>query len=422
MSTAESSPATVQGMFVGGAWRRSASGETFDATSPGTGEVIGVDSAGRSLRRPGPRSPPRRRAATGGRPYTAFARAARCTGRRRRRAPPRGARAGAHARPGQTAARGAYDEVDELMASSRSRRGRRRLEGSLRRARPAGQTRAAVRRPRGVGRGGHPVELALHDARGAVAPALAGGNTVVWTPAPTRPCARRARRLRRGGRPAAGCPQPRHRPRRGRRRRARRHPGDRRRRLHRLEGDGPSDRRASGRQAPLLEMGGNGPLVVLDGADIDGAVEGALSGVLPVRRAELYGGRAPTRRRGGARRLRRRLAQRGGAGLRLGDPRAPETTMGPLNNEGSPPRWTTTSAMPCPGAPAWSPAVRGRPTSHRPLLDGDRPRRRRRGRRGRARGDLRTDRPHRPHPRARARDRLANASRYGLLAASSPGM
>ena len=42
MSTAESSPATVQGMFVGGAWRPSASGETFEATSPVTGEVIGA--------------------------------------------------------------------------------------------------------------------------------------------------------------------------------------------------------------------------------------------------------------------------------------------------------------------------------------------------------------------------------------------
>ena len=42
MSTAESSPATVLGMFVGGAWRPSASGETFEATSPATGEVIGA--------------------------------------------------------------------------------------------------------------------------------------------------------------------------------------------------------------------------------------------------------------------------------------------------------------------------------------------------------------------------------------------
>src|SRR5437763_17199185 len=32
--------ATVQQMFVGGAWSPSLSGETFDATSPATGEVI----------------------------------------------------------------------------------------------------------------------------------------------------------------------------------------------------------------------------------------------------------------------------------------------------------------------------------------------------------------------------------------------
>ena len=42
MSTAESSPATVREMFVGGAWRPSASGETFEATSPVTGDVIGA--------------------------------------------------------------------------------------------------------------------------------------------------------------------------------------------------------------------------------------------------------------------------------------------------------------------------------------------------------------------------------------------
>ena len=32
---------TVEQMFVGGEWRSSASGETFDATSPATGERIG---------------------------------------------------------------------------------------------------------------------------------------------------------------------------------------------------------------------------------------------------------------------------------------------------------------------------------------------------------------------------------------------
>src|SRR3977135_874514 len=33
---------TVQQMFVGGDWRSSASGETFDASSPATGELIGT--------------------------------------------------------------------------------------------------------------------------------------------------------------------------------------------------------------------------------------------------------------------------------------------------------------------------------------------------------------------------------------------
>ncbi len=33
---------TAQQMFVGGSWQPSASGETFDATSPATGELIGT--------------------------------------------------------------------------------------------------------------------------------------------------------------------------------------------------------------------------------------------------------------------------------------------------------------------------------------------------------------------------------------------
>ena len=37
---------TEQLMFVGGDWRASATGETFEATSPATGEVIGSGPAG----------------------------------------------------------------------------------------------------------------------------------------------------------------------------------------------------------------------------------------------------------------------------------------------------------------------------------------------------------------------------------------
>ena len=66
MSAAESFAATGQEMFVDGSWGPSRSGETYEATSPATGEVIGtvaqgdredaqraIEAAGARRRRPG---------------------------------------------------------------------------------------------------------------------------------------------------------------------------------------------------------------------------------------------------------------------------------------------------------------------------------------------------------------------------------
>ena len=54
---------TVQEMFFGGRWQQSASGETFEATSPATGEVIATvpqgdrsDARARSTRPAPPRT------------------------------------------------------------------------------------------------------------------------------------------------------------------------------------------------------------------------------------------------------------------------------------------------------------------------------------------------------------------------------
>ena len=46
MSAAESFAATGQEMFVDGSWGPSRSGETYEATSPATGEVIGTVAQG----------------------------------------------------------------------------------------------------------------------------------------------------------------------------------------------------------------------------------------------------------------------------------------------------------------------------------------------------------------------------------------
>src|SRR5713226_1050754 len=92
--------------------------------------------------------------------------------------------------------------------------------------------------------------------------------------------------------------------------------------------------RAAGK-ALLLEMGGNGPLVVLDDADLDAAVGATLVA------AFLCAGQSCT---AGERFLVHesvhdeyldKLAAAIAHEIHLGDPFAEETTMGPLNNEGT---------------------------------------------------------------------------------------
>ncbi len=90
--------------------------------------------------------------------------------------------------------------------------------------------------------------------------------------------------------------------------------------------------RAAGKQL-ILEMGGNGPVVVLEDADIEAAAEASLTS------AFLCAGQSCT---AGERFLVHeevhdefieRLTQATERGIRLGDPFSPDTTMGPLNNE-----------------------------------------------------------------------------------------
>ena len=91
--------------------------------------------------------------------------------------------------------------------------------------------------------------------------------------------------------------------------------------------------RAAGKSL-LLEMGGNGPLVVLEDANLDAAAEAAVSACF------LCAGQSCT---AGERLLVHesvrddfvgRLAERVAASAQLGDPLAEGTQMGPLNNEG----------------------------------------------------------------------------------------
>ena len=110
-----------------------------------------------------------------------------------------------------------------------------------------------------------------------IAPALASGNAVVWTPRPStgrvrgRPCSCIADadlppgvlNLVTGPGPVVGDEIARNPDVTGSASSGRR--------------DGPAGRAAAAGKATLLEMGGNGPLVVLDDGDLEAAVEATLT-------------------------------------------------------------------------------------------------------------------------------------------------
>jgi acyl-CoA reductase-like NAD-dependent aldehyde dehydrogenase len=94
----------------------------------------------------------------------------------------------------------------------------------------------------------------------------------------------------------------------------------------------PAARRAAGKEL-LLEMGGNGPLVVMDDADLDKAVEATLEACfLNAGQSCTAGERVLVHEDVRDQYLSRLLAAIG-ARVRLGDPFDDATTMGPLNNE-----------------------------------------------------------------------------------------
>jgi succinate-semialdehyde dehydrogenase/glutarate-semialdehyde dehydrogenase len=92
--------------------------------------------------------------------------------------------------------------------------------------------------------------------------------------------------------------------------------------------------RAAGKRL-LLEMGGNGPLVVLDGADVDAAAQAAVSACFLCAGQSCTAGERLLVAEAVRDEFVERLGSAVAADVRLGDPFAPETTMGPLNNEGT---------------------------------------------------------------------------------------
>ena len=322
-------------MVIGGTWAESESGARFEATSPATGEVIGTVPEGTredAQRAIAAANAARRDWAT----RSAFERAAALE----RVVDVIEERRDDLARTltldqGKPLQAEAYDEVEELLVYWRmAAADATRLAGSMPPSVDAGKRILAYRVPRGVVGIITPWNWPYTMPAELIAPALAAGNAVVWAPASsTSVCAVKLAEcivdaeLPRGvfsmvtgpgrvvgdevasnpGTPAIGF-------------------------IGSIETGLQVATRAAGKMT-LLELGGNGPMIVLEDADVEAAAEASLVASF------LCAGQSCT---AGERflvheavhdefveRLRDAVARQ----VRLGDPFADETTMGPLNNE-----------------------------------------------------------------------------------------
>ncbi len=214
------------------------------------------------------------------------------------------------------------DEVEELVQYWRNAaEDGKRLEGRLANSMSAGKRVLLVRRPRGVIGVITPWNWPYTMPAELIAPALAAGNAVVWTPASTTAVA---------GIALAECVVEADLP-----------PGvfnfvtgpgstvgDEIARNSGTHGVGFIGSTETGRRvaeaaagkAAVLELGGNGPVVVMDDADLELAAEATVDRVLPLLRAELHRGRAPARPPRRARGVRREAR---GARRRARRPRRP---------------------------------------------------------------------------------------------------
>jgi acyl-CoA reductase-like NAD-dependent aldehyde dehydrogenase len=322
-------------MFIGGEWRPSISGETVTASSPATGETIGSVPEGdrEDARLAIDRA---RAAADGWSRLTAFERAAKMHAvgdviESRRDELARTLTLD----QGKPLKAEAYDEVDELLEYWRmAAEDAKRLGGALPNSFSPGKRVLLARRARGVVGIISPWNWPYTMPAELIAPALACGNAVVWTPAPsTAVCAVELARciadadlppgafnLVTGPGPVVGDE-------------IARHPG--------VDGIGFIGSTATGRKvaaaaagkALVLEMGGNGPLVVLDDADVEAAVEATLTACFLCAGQSCTAGERILVHRAVHDEYVERLAQAVTERILLGDPFADGTTMGPLNNE-----------------------------------------------------------------------------------------
>jgi len=321
-------------MFVRGEWVGAASGATFAAESPATGEAIGDvpdgdrDDARRAIAAAND-------AAEGWSRLTPFDRAAAMHRigdeiERRRDALARTLTLD----QGKPLHAESYDEVDELVLYWRmAAEDGKRLEGRLANSFSPGKRALLVRRPRGVVGVITPWNWPYTMPAELIAPALACGNTVVWTPATTTSvaaitlaeCIAEADlppgvfNLVTGPGAVVGDE-------------VARNPG-----THGLGfvGSTVTGRKvaeAAAGKALVLELGGNGPVVVLEDADLDAAAEATVTACFLCAGQSCTAGERLLVHRDVREEFVARLARLVAERVVLGDPFADETTLGPLNN------------------------------------------------------------------------------------------
>jgi acyl-CoA reductase-like NAD-dependent aldehyde dehydrogenase len=326
---------TAQKMFVGGSWQPSASGETFDATSPATGELIATVPQGD--RTDATRAIESARAAADGwARLTAFERAAKMHAV----GDVIEARRDGLARTltldqGKPLRAEAFDEVDELVEYWRmAAEDAKRLGGELPNSFSPGKRVMLARRPRGVVGVISPWNWPYTMPAELIAPALACGNAVVWTPAPSTAVSAVALaeciveadlppgvfNLVTGPGPVVGDE-------------IARNPGTNGVAFIGSTATGRLVAQAAAGKAALLEMGGNGPLVVMDDADIDAAVDATLTACYLCAGQSCTAGERILVHRAVRDEFVELLARRVTERILLGDPFDDATTMGPVNNE-----------------------------------------------------------------------------------------
>jgi len=322
-------------LWIDGGWRTPVSGQWAQATSPSSGEVIATVATGDASDVDHAVAAARRAAAAWA-CASAFERAEACQ-----------AIAGAIAARREELARAltedqgkplvaeAYDEVDELAGYFRmAAADATRQDGAMPPSVDPGR-RVLVRRiPIGVVGIVSPWNWPYTMGAELFAPAMAAGNPVVWVPAPTTSA---CSALLTG---IVGAELP---------------PGV----FNFVPGPGPvvgdalvahpgvagvgfvgsvaTGRRVAARAAgkrQILELGGNGPFVVLEDADLDLVVPAVLEAAYLCAGQSCTAGELFVVHRSRRHELVEAVAAATAARVVLGDPFDPATTMGPLNNEG----------------------------------------------------------------------------------------